>query len=417
MPGLGAALVRRGHEVTHFSSAWQPATDSVDGVEVVQIRRRHRDVERQEADFGRRVTRHLASTTVRRRALAGPPRRVGIAARSSPEPQPADRVHRPGASDRVRTGTPSAAATPGRWTRSWTASTCTAACHGAALEHLEREYGRGDGVVVPGGVSIDDFVPAPASGPAKPTILFSGRAGGLAQGGAAAAGRAAARRPLGARRGAVAERTGRRRPGDRRRRRRRRSRTSGLLGLGEADRQHERYGQAWLTCLPSRYDSFGMVLVESLACGTPIVTTTAGRAPGAGRPRRDRGVVCPGRRRGSGRGLHPRPGAGPPRRHRRRLQAVRPGASTGMPAWHHCASASTRADGPGPGHRRRWIRGQRPGGHPADAGLGSPRPGQGRGSLPRRRAGGWRHGPGHGHGVRGVPGRRRWWCTWRARTR
>ena len=48
------------------------------------------------------------------------------------------------------------------------------------------------------------------------------------------------------------------------------------LGLGEADRQHERYGRAWVTCLPSRYDSFGMVLVESLACGTPLVTTTEG---------------------------------------------------------------------------------------------------------------------------------------------
>ena len=48
------------------------------------------------------------------------------------------------------------------------------------------------------------------------------------------------------------------------------------LGLGEAERQHERYGRAWATCLPSRYDSFGMVLVESLACGTPLVTTTEG---------------------------------------------------------------------------------------------------------------------------------------------
>ena len=29
-------------------------------------------------------------------------------------------------------------------------------------------------------------------------------------------------------------------------------------------------------CLPSRHDSFGMVLIESLACGTPLVTTTEG---------------------------------------------------------------------------------------------------------------------------------------------
>jgi D-inositol-3-phosphate glycosyltransferase len=49
-----------------------------------------------------------------------------------------------------------------------------------------------------------------------------------------------------------------------------------LLGLGEPDRQPERYGAAWVTCLPSRDDSFGMALVESLACGTPLVTTTDG---------------------------------------------------------------------------------------------------------------------------------------------
>jgi glycosyltransferase involved in cell wall biosynthesis len=49
-----------------------------------------------------------------------------------------------------------------------------------------------------------------------------------------------------------------------------------VLGVGEAHLQHERYGRAWITCLPSESDSFGMVLVESLACGTPIVVTTSG---------------------------------------------------------------------------------------------------------------------------------------------
>jgi phosphatidylinositol alpha-mannosyltransferase len=48
------------------------------------------------------------------------------------------------------------------------------------------------------------------------------------------------------------------------------------LGLGDPDRQHERYGRAWVTCLPSTHDSFGMALVESLACGTPLVATTHG---------------------------------------------------------------------------------------------------------------------------------------------
>jgi phosphatidylinositol alpha-mannosyltransferase len=52
---------------------------------------------------------------------------------------------------------------------------------------------------------------------------------------------------------------------------RRRTKT---LGVGDAFRQHERYGQAWVTCLPSTHDSFGMALLESLACGTPLVTTS-----------------------------------------------------------------------------------------------------------------------------------------------
>jgi alpha-1,6-mannosyltransferase len=47
-----------------------------------------------------------------------------------------------------------------------------------------------------------------------------------------------------------------------------------VLGVGEADRQAERYARAWATCLPSTHDSFGMALLESLACGTPLVTTT-----------------------------------------------------------------------------------------------------------------------------------------------
>jgi glycosyltransferase involved in cell wall biosynthesis len=47
-----------------------------------------------------------------------------------------------------------------------------------------------------------------------------------------------------------------------------------VLGIGAAGEQSERYGGAWVTCLPSTHDSFGMALLESLACGTPLVTTT-----------------------------------------------------------------------------------------------------------------------------------------------
>ncbi len=143
-----------------------------------------------------------------------------------------------------------------------------------AVDHLAREYGRDDGVVVPGGVDRDEFSPAPRRAE-RPTLLFSGafdvpikevalllealpivaRSEPDVQLWLSGPGDATELLA-----GAPAEA---------------RERTE-ALGLGEADRQHERYGQAWATCLPSRYDSFGMVLVESLACGTPLVTTTQG---------------------------------------------------------------------------------------------------------------------------------------------
>ena len=96
------------------------------------------------------------------------------------------------------------------------------------------------------------------------------------------------------------------------------------LGLGEADRQHERYGRAWVTCLPSRYDSFGMVLVESLACGTPLVTTTQGAPAGA---------------RGGG-------------RHRRALPARRPGGPGARAACAHSSSRGGRRPSRPAGARR-----------------------------------------------------------------
>lgn len=40
-----------------------------------------------------------------------------------------------------------------------------------------------------------------------------------------------------------------------------------------------RYREAWVSALPSLYDSFGIVLTESMACGTPVVGSTAGAIP------------------------------------------------------------------------------------------------------------------------------------------
>ena len=59
LPGLGASLARRGHEVVHFSSAWEPSEEMVDGVATVKLPRRVEERYAHENDFGRRVFRHL----------------------------------------------------------------------------------------------------------------------------------------------------------------------------------------------------------------------------------------------------------------------------------------------------------------------------------------------------------------------
>lgn len=136
-----------------------------------------------------------------------------------------------------------------------------------SLSVLESEWGR-RGALIPGGVRLAEFSPAPTRAP-EPTVLFSGaideRRKGLGLLFEAAALVVADIPEL---------RIWLSGPGDpepyltttpalRRR--------VEHLPLGEARHQGERYGRAWVTALPSRGDSFGLALLESLACGTPIV--------------------------------------------------------------------------------------------------------------------------------------------------
>jgi len=51
------------------------------------------------------------------------------------------------------------------------------------------------------------------------------------------------------------------------------------MGVGEQDEQALLYGRAWVTVLPSENEAFGLALVESLACGTPIVALATGGGP------------------------------------------------------------------------------------------------------------------------------------------
>jgi phosphatidylinositol alpha-mannosyltransferase len=52
-----------------------------------------------------------------------------------------------------------------------------------------------------------------------------------------------------------------------------------VLPLGTPEDQPKRYSAAWATVLPSIAEAFGLSLVESLACGTPIVAVADAALP------------------------------------------------------------------------------------------------------------------------------------------
>lgn len=156
-----------------------------------------------------------------------------------------------------------------------------------ALGVLERDHGRA-GALIPGGVRVSEFTPVADRAP-EPTILFSGALAEPRKGVALLldAIRLVARAhptvklwlsgpgdagPLLAAASCEA-----------------RDRTE-VLGIGDPHEQAERYARAWVTALPSVNESFGMVLLESLACGTAIVVADDSAPPELVEP--GAGVVC-----------------------------------------------------------------------------------------------------------------------------
>jgi phosphatidylinositol alpha-mannosyltransferase len=268
---LGAALARRGHEVVHFSAAWKPGQAVEDDVRRVRLRRLFGDEHRHEADFGRRVMPRLALS--RFDAVHALGRHDAVAAIRAQRFRPS-----------MMTVITDLGLPIPEWWRSQGRHEARAVervvrgidvycgLSQCAVDHLAANYGRTDGVIVPGGVDIDAFRPA-AKREEVPTILFSGAITEPRKGVEVLL----EALPL------IAERerdvqlwlSG---PGDPQplldaapEDARKRTRA---LGVGDLARQPQRYGRAWVTCLPSTYDSFGLVLLESLACGTPVVTTT-----------------------------------------------------------------------------------------------------------------------------------------------
>lgn len=156
-----------------------------------------------------------------------------------------------------------------------------------ALGILEMDWGR-TGSLIPGGVRLSQFIPA-FERASQPTILFSAalvdpakRLDLLLDAVALVAARVPDVRvwlsgpgdPASILAAAPAESRAR----------------AEVLPLGRAEDLGERYGRAWVTVLPTETDSFGLALVESLACGTPIVAADSGAPPELVTP--EVGAVC-----------------------------------------------------------------------------------------------------------------------------
>jgi phosphatidylinositol alpha-mannosyltransferase len=271
VPSLGAALVRRGHDVTFFSASRHPGRRRERGVRVVRFGRLFEDQYRHELHFGLRMLPRLATEEFDVVHSFG--RHDAVASIL------AKRVRRDG---RLTVFTDTGNPDRDWWrTQGFVQSRAVAkvvadidvySCLSQfALDTLASTYGRTDATLLPGGVELDAFLPAEAR-QLRPTILFSGAFAEPRKGVAdllTALPIIAASEPdvlmwlsgpgdAGPLLAAAPEEA------------RRRVR---VLGLGDVDRQHERYGRAWVTCLPSTDEAFGLALLESLACGTPIVAT------------------------------------------------------------------------------------------------------------------------------------------------
>ena len=281
---LSRALARRGHKVTVLSSGSPTGRSRDDGVTTIRFRRRHEDAVQHESSFGRMLTFALiprrfdcvhslgpldalgsirASRVTRHRTVYT---NLGIPLREWWDAQPYRIAHE-------------------RVVRDVDAYGCLSSF---ALEVLQGDYGRA-GVLTPGGVRLSEFTPSEGR-EATPTILFSGALDEPRKGLPVvieALARVAHAEPKvrlwlsgpGDATGAVA------------------SAPAGVrehievLPLGDPSRQSERYGRAWVTVLPSKHEAFGLVLVESLACGTPVVASDGWALPELVSPGAT-GVLC-----------------------------------------------------------------------------------------------------------------------------
>lgn len=271
---LAGALARRGNEVTIVAGARKASVAREDGVRVVRIPRGDPgSVFSAERWFGRLVIPLLA---VGRFDVVH-----SLGARDAAGSLIAGRSHRKRRTVYTNLGLP--------LRESWERRPDGAAhqrvvdeidVYGCLSEYarsrLRAEFGR-DGALTPGGVRLDRFRPT-VKRTTEPTLLYSGaideprkNVASLLEAvailsrseprvrlwlsGPGDASALLANAPSAAR-----ERTE-------------------VLPLGAPEDQPDRYAAAWATVYPTRNEAFGLVLVESLACGTPIVASDHASLP------------------------------------------------------------------------------------------------------------------------------------------
>ena len=273
---LGAALARRGHDVTLLTSHDAATAHAVeDGITVIRERRPPRPpgakfYEDHLASAPQRIRRLLRGgfdlahallpvegwAASKARRLGGPPYVLSIHGILNREYL----VNRRYRLDMLRTAVDGAAA--------------TSVLSEAAAEPFRR-YALGDPVILPGGVICEDYA-GERSPTGAPTLLCPASLGDPRKRGPLLM-RAFARLRERAPDARLVLAGGQDPYG---------GRSDDGLGEGvehlEIDRTGElarAYRSAWATVLPSIHEAFGLVLLESLASGTPVVAARSGAAP------------------------------------------------------------------------------------------------------------------------------------------
>lgn len=289
---LGASLARLGHDVTILSSARRPGRSREQGVRVLRLPQPPGSGLRQEVRFGWEVAAPLlagrydavhslgvsdASASVRAARLHRR-RRTVFTNLGNPDREYYSR--RPDVGPEFASERTAARRIWSQHLRVVDGVDVYGCLSAYAAAKLESGFGR-RATITPGGVDLDRFAPARARS-SHPTLLYSGalaepRKGvdTLLEALDTLAGKEPALRLLLSGPGDVAPLLARASP-------RARERVD-VLPLGPPDMASV-YASAWATVLPSVHEAFGLSLLESLACGTPVVGVDHASLPELVRP-------------------------------------------------------------------------------------------------------------------------------------